>query len=256
MLRSATPLPRMRLDNPCAACPVSHWAICQPVVERDLDVVERFKSGERTVPTGTDLYSEGEPWHELYTVLSGWLYYYKLLEDGRRQITKIVLPGDFVGFQPDLSGRLDHSAQTLTEVRLCVFPRDNFLKLCKAHPELALRLAWMVARDVESAVEGLTSIGRRSARERVAHFLLGLYYRVRLHDPNAANTSIAMPLTQEHIGDALGLTAVHVNRTLRGLRNDGLLQVSNRTLQVLEPDRLADVAGIDEDTLERWSKAI
>ena len=232
-----------------------HWAICQPLVERDLQIVEGYKSGDRSVREGADLYSEGETWHELYTLLEGWVFYYKLLEDGRRQITKIVLPGDLVGFQPDLTGRLDHSAQTLTPVRLCVFPRANFIELCKANPELAIRLTWMVARDVEAAGEGLTNIGRRTARERVAHFLLGLYYRVRLRHPEPVGSVIPLPLTQEHIGDALGLTAVHVNRTLRRLRDEGLLNVSNRTLHVIEPDHLADIAGIDEDSLIRWLPA-
>ena len=97
MLKRAIPVSTMSVVNPCAACPVREWAICQALPDEDLDVVQKFRSRERTFPAGTDLFLEGESWNELYTVLEGWLYMYKLLEDGRRQITKIVLPGDFVG---------------------------------------------------------------------------------------------------------------------------------------------------------------
>jgi CRP-like cAMP-binding protein len=230
---------------------VRGWGLCEPIHDDELDVVERFKAGDKVLEAGQDLFREGEPSRELYTVLEGWMFLYKLLEDGRRQIAKIVLPGDFVGFQPDLEALLDHSAQALTDVRLCVFPRDNFLELNRAHPELAIRLTCLVAHDVEMSRDRLTSVGRRSARERVAHFLLGLFYRVRLRHQEPRGASIPMPLTQEHIGDALGLTSVHVNRTLRNLRDEGLIEIANRRLHILDPDRLADAAGFDEDSLGR-----
>ncbi len=251
MLKRAIPVSPMRVVNPCAACPVREWAICQALPDEDLDVVQKFRSRERTFPAGTDLFLEGESWNELYTVLEGWLYMYKLLEDGRRQITKIVLPGDFVGFQPDLDAPMDHSIQTLTAARVCVFPRNRVLELFKEHPDLAIRLSTMISRDVAMAHERLTSVGRRSALERVAYFLLELFYRVRLRHPEPVGSTISLPLTQEHIGDALGLTSVHVNRTLRELRKQDLIKIAKRTLHVLDPDRLADVAGFEEDAFER-----
>ena len=251
MLKRAAPVSGLRVVNPCAACPVREWAICQALPDDELDAIHEFSSGERTFSAGVDLFLEGAPWNQLYTVLTGWMFMYKLLEDGRRQITKIVLPGDFIGFQPDLEAPMDHSIQTLTKARVCVFPRHHVLELFKEHPDMAIRLSGMISRDVAMAHERLTSIGRRSALERVSYFLLELFYRVRLRHPEPVGSTIPMPLTQEHIGDALGLTSVHVNRTLRELRQQDLIKISKRTLHVINPDRLADIAGFEEDTFER-----
>ncbi len=251
MLKRAARVSRIRVVHPCAACPVRKWAICQALPDDELDVVQEFISGERMFPAGVDLFLEGEPWNELYTVLTGWMIMYKLLEDGRRQITKIVLPGDFVGFQPDLEAPMDHSIQTLTDARVCVFPRNHVLELFKEHPDLAIRLTGMISRDVAMAHERLTSVARRSALERVAYFLLELFYRVRLRHLEPVGSTIPLPLNQEDIGDALGLTSVHVNRTLRELRQKGLIKIAKRTLHVLDPDQLADIAGFEEDAFEQ-----
>ncbi len=214
-------------------------------------LIEAFKAGDRVCGPHEEIYSQGESVGELYTVVEGWLYLSKLLEDGRRQITQIALPGDFIGYQANLARPMDHSARTLTPVRLCVFPRDKFLEFIRAHPELAIRLTWMIANYGELGRDRLLSVGRQTALERVAHFLLELFYRVRLRDPEPLGTSIKMPLTQEHIGDALGLTSVHVNRMLRELREANLVHVVDQTLTILDPDGLAEIAGFDEGMMDR-----
>ncbi|MFQ5784467.1 MAG: Crp/Fnr family transcriptional regulator [Alphaproteobacteria bacterium] len=230
-------------------------ALCAPLSDGEIGIVERFKSGNRVIDAGSDLYFQGEPCAELYTLLDGWVFLYQILEDGRRQILDFSLPGAFLGFQPDLAAGRTHSAQCLTDVAVCVFPSKNLLGLFRAYPELALRMAWITARDRTLANEHLTNIGRRTARERVAHLLLEIYFRVRLGDPSPHADAIELPLTQEHIGDALGLTSVHVNRTLRQLREAGLVAVEGRTLRVLDPDTLADVAGFDSEAVLPRSSA-
>ncbi len=238
----------------CRTCAVRDEALCAPLSDRELGIVEHFKAGNRVIPAGSDLFHQGEPSSELYTLLDGWVFLYQILEDGRRQILDFALPGAFLGFQPDLAAPMAHAAHCLTDVAVCVFPRKNLFGLFRKHPELALRMAWITARDWTLANEHLTNLGRRSARERVAHLLLELFYRVRLGHPSAHGGTIELPLTQEHIGDALGLTSVHVNRTLRQLRESGLVGLSGRTLRVLDPDALADVAGFDtEVALQRAS---
>jgi len=245
------PLTRNHENHPCHTCPVRHWTVCHALADEELRLVERFKVGDRSCPANTDIYDQGEALNELYTVLEGWVFLYKLLEDGRRQITMIALPGDFIGYSASLFGPMDHSARSLTPVKLCVFPRANFLDFVSAHPELSLRLTWMIAHYGELGRDRLTSVGRQSALERVAHFLLELFYRVRLRDLEPRGSSIAMPLNQEHIADALGLTPVHVNRMLRGLRERGLVRLADKTLHVLDPDGLAAVAGFDDAIVER-----
>lgn len=245
------PLTRSHEVNPCLRCPVRHWTVCQALPSDELALLEQFKSGDRVCRSDEEIYSQGVELDELYTVMEGWLYLAKLLEDGRRQITQIALPGDFIGYQANLARPMDHSAHSLTEVRLCVFPRDSFLDFIRAHPELAIRLTWMIANYGELGRDRLLSVGRQTALERVAHFLLELFYRVRLRDPEPLGSSIDMPLTQEHIGDALGLTAVHVNRMLRELRERNLVRVASQTLTVVNPDGLAEIAGFDDDMMER-----
>ena len=239
----------LNIPSNCRVCSVREETLCAPLADHEIDIVERFKSGNRVFRAGTDIYFQGEPSRELYTLLDGWVFLYQILEDGRRQILDFALPGAFLGFQPNLDAPMAHSAQCLSDVATCVFPRNSLLDLFRAHPELALRMAWITARDWTLANEHLTNVGRRSARERVAHLLLELFYRVRLAHPSPHGDTIELPLTQEHIGDAIGLTAVHVNRTLRGLRESGLLTMTGRTLRVLDPDALAEVAGFDSETV-------
>lgn len=245
------PLTRSHEANPCENCPVRHWTICHALPDEELAILESFKSGERSCDAGQDIYSQGDDLDELYTVLEGWVFLAKLLEDGRRQISQIALPGDFVGYQANLVRPMDHSAHTLTPVRLCVFPRTKFLDFMREHPELSLRLTWMIANYGELGRDRLLSVGRQTAVERVAHFLLELFYRVRLRDPEPIGASIQMPLTQEHIGDALGLTSVHVNRMIRELRERKLVQVVDQTLTIIDPDGLAEIAGFDDDMMDR-----
>ena len=239
------------VDSDCLDCPVSEWAICAPLRETDLSTMDRYKYGERSIAAGSDFLYQGEPVTEVFTLLEGWAFLYRLLEDGRRQITRVLLPGDFIGFQADLEAPADNAAQALTACRTCVFPRQRVMTMIRENPELAIRLTWAMARDEARMEEWLTSIGRRSALERIALFLLELTYRVRLRDPEPLGSEIPLPLTQEHIGDALGLTSVHVNRTLRELREAALVVVSRRTLRILDPDGLARAAGYDSEQIQR-----
>lgn len=233
----------------CRGCGVRNDAICAPLSDDEIGVVEKFKTGNRRIVAGADLYCQDQSSDELYTLLDGWVYLYQILEDGRRQIFDFALPGAFLGFQPELSALPSHSAQCLTDIAVCVFPRERLLDMFRAHPELALRMVWISARDGALAREHLTNVGRRSARERVAHLLLELFYRVTRGDPSPENHSVDLSLTQEHIADALGLTTVHVNRTLRALREADLLAMRGCTLSVVNPAALAEMAGFDPDVV-------
>jgi len=209
-----------------------------------------YKAGNRTVEQGDDIIRQGEPCSELYTLLDGWAMVYQDLANGRRQVLDFALPGALLGFRPNLEAPPVHSVQALTDASMCVFPRARFLALVREQPEVGLRLAWMTARDHFLAQEHLTNLGRRNAAERIAYLLLEIYLRAARTWP-AAGGSIAMPLTQEHLGDALGLTAVHVNRTLGRLRRQGLLELGGRTLVVRDAEALAALAGFEPEALHR-----
>ena len=115
-----------------------------------------------------------------------------------------------------------------------------------------MRLAWLIARDCNLLYDHLTSIGQRPARERVAHLILELFIRYRAQWPGHSINNMHLPLTQEHIGDATGLTGVHVNRVLRDLRNEGVLEFHYRRLNILDPDKLLDIATIDPHLARSW----
>jgi CRP-like cAMP-binding protein len=186
------------------------------------------------------LYREGEINHDTYVLRKGWILLTRTLKDGKRQVFRSVLPGEFFGFQPDLQGPSICSAITLTDCVICVVP--NLVKLCRLQPELALRLAWIGACDMALMEMYLASIAQRNARERIAFMALELYRRLKLRGLNRDYT-IQFPLLQEDIADALGLTTVHVNRTLHSLREDKLLKIEKHELTILDYDALFYLVG-------------
>jgi CRP-like cAMP-binding protein len=224
---------------------------CSPSRVIDLlDEFDRRKSGHRQFSAGCDLFRPGEKRNAIYRLVDGWVALYMLLEDGSRQILHFALPGAVLAFAP---GRVTtYSAQALTDVVVCVVPYERLYALLREQPEAGMQLAWVLSRDRSLAYDRLASVGRHSARERVAHLILELFIRYRMRWPGHRIEEMHLPLTQEHIGDATGLTGVHVNRVLRDLRSEGILEFHYRRLRILDPDRLVDVAGIDPHMAWSW----
>ncbi len=150
------------------------------------------------------------------TVLSGWAFRYKMLDDGRRQILNYALPADLVGLQGSLMREMEHSVEALTPLVLCVFPRGKLWDLYTKFPSLAFDVTWLAAREEQQIDEHLLSIGRRTALERAAFLLLHLF--VRADEAGLTkNGSIQFPFTQQHLADTLGMSLVHTNKTLKRL---------------------------------------
>ena len=210
------------------------------------------KSADRRLRAGQDLFGLGDLCDAVYNLVSGWMFLYSLLEDGRRQILHFALPGAVLGFHPANGAMTTYGVQALTDAVVCVIPRKALESLSRRQPEIGLRLAWLIARDRSLAFDHLTSVGRRSARERVAHLLLELYVRYWGQWLGGGVEEMHLPLTQEHIGDATGLTFVHVNRVLRDLRAEGIVEFHYRRLRILDPDKLIDAAGVDPHLAMHW----
>ncbi|MFH1340620.1 MAG: Crp/Fnr family transcriptional regulator [Pseudomonadota bacterium] len=214
-------------------------------------MIASFKSRDRAVTVGDDLFRPAEPCDAIYHLVDGWMFLYSLIDNGRRQILHFALPGALLGLYP---GRIAvYGAQALTDATVCVIPHENLGPLIEEYPGVGLRLAWIVWRERNLAYDHLASIGRRSARERVARSLLELFVRCRMQWPAHRAEEMYLPLTQEHIGDAIGLTGVHVNRVLHGLRDDGIVEFHYRRLRILNPDTLVDVARVDPQTILSWT---
>jgi len=239
-----------RLPVDCPSCRARIDGLCKDCAPEVLRVMAAYKSGNRQFKAGEDLFRLGERRDELYHLVDGWVFLYDLLQDGRRQILHFALPGALLGLYSDSVA--PYGAQALTDAAVGVIPHTNLGPLVEEHAGVGLRLAWMVWRERNLAYEHLSSIGRRSARERVARSLLELFVRYRMQWPSYCADEMHLPLTQEHIADAAGLTGVHVNRILRELRKDGIVEFHYRRLRILNPDKLFDVAGISPLDVFSW----
>ena len=217
-----------------------------------LRIADRYRSADRQVKAGCDLFRIGEEGDAIYSLINGWVALYSLMEDGRRQIFQFALPGAVLAFIPTQGSVMNYSAQALTDATIGIIPHSNLGRLAMNNPEIGMQLAGLISQDRSFAYDHLSSMGRRSARERVAYLLLELFIRCRLRWPGHRSEEMYLPLTQEHIGDATGLTHVHVNRVLRDLRNDRVAEFHYRRLRILNPDRLIDVAGIDPRVALAW----
>ncbi|MEX2453495.1 MAG: Crp/Fnr family transcriptional regulator [Rhodospirillaceae bacterium] len=194
---------------------------------------------------GTELVSEFENCAHVFVVLRGWMALKRILEDGRQQILDFALPGAFVGDPTGRARMLSYSIEAVTDSEVAVIPLSRLPDLLRRAPSVALTLMQSMQDSLANAYDSLTDVGRRSAREAVANFLFRMDGRIRAAIGERADGSLEFPLTQENIGDALGLTAVHVCRTLRTLGREGVVCAGRKGLMVHDRDRLAEIAGVE-----------
>ncbi len=192
----------------------------------------------------TDLQLEGEEGAVAYAIEAGWAYAYKDLEDGRRQIVGFHFAGDTLGLRTLLLRTSDHAFRTLTPCRLHRLRRRDLEGLFADHPRLAAAVLWALARDEAIVVEHLVSLGRRSAEERLGHMLCELACRAASRGLAEAG-AVRVPAPQTVLADALGLSVVHLNRTLRPMRERGLVEIEPTGLVVRDLGRLVEEAGFD-----------
>jgi CRP-like cAMP-binding protein len=196
--------------------------------------------GVRTLalPKGKDVVIGGSHGDCVYFNHDGWLARYKILHKGSRQIIDFILPGRVFGWPACFFERALYSVLTITETTVWSIPFETMDEALDNDPTLAKALFASMAHEAAILGEHLIDAGRRSAYERVSHLLLELF--VRLHAAHAdGEMTFTVPLTQELIADALGLTTVHVNRTLRALREDRLIAMDGRSITILDYEALS-----------------
>lgn len=208
---------------PCDNCPLQGVAGLRPLTAAQIEFMLGFKQGEVYVAKGGQMLSQGVVSPHLYTLLQGVVFRFKTLEDGRRQIVNYLFPGDMIGLQGAMEDPLAYGIEALTEARVCIFQRERFLELFGIHPRLGFDVAWLAARQESSLDEHLTSVGRRSARERIAYLALFLFLRGRATGL-AGRTYLNLSLTQAQIADTIGLSVVHTNKTLQALRKSSVIE--------------------------------
>ena len=242
-LAAAVPPPSGR-KVPCEKCPLRAVECLREFTAKELEFVSSFKSGELNVQAGTSLLLQGTNSAHLYTLLSGWAFRYKTLPDGRRQILNYALPSDLIGQQGSVNDEMQHSVEALTDVMLCVFPREKLWDLYTNYPTLAFDVTWIAAREEQILDEGLTSVGRRTAMERLAYLLLTLFQRAEELGLTKDN-SIQFPFTQQHVADTLGMSLVHTNKTLQRLNATKAMRWKERRFDILDRDALTRLASYE-----------
>jgi CRP/FNR family transcriptional regulator len=196
----------------------------------------------RTLKSGESLFLQGDKIQTVWILREGWAFRYQTLEDGRRQIVDFVLPGDILGV--GVSSQMPYGVEALSPCTWITMSRGGFLAKLSREPALSMKLVNMLSVAQVRAFEQMTSVGRRTAREKVAHLLLDLARRIQRPASDCQGAKIAMPLMLSHIGDALGLATETVCRCLGELKRAGILVFSAGRLEILDLDGLSDLVGV------------
>ncbi|WP_334656882.1 Crp/Fnr family transcriptional regulator [Sphingomonas panaciterrae] len=214
----------------------------------DHRAIEIICTGTRMIGDHKDIVREGEKPEHIYIMLDGWAARYKTLPDGGRQITAFLLPGDICDMGAAVLKQADHSVIALTQVTVASVTRASLIEVTRERPSLAQAFWWAGLVDEAVLRTWIVNLGRRDAHARIAHLLCELHARIK-RVGQVQDGEFSLPLTQEQLADALGLTSVHVNRTLQRLRTEGLVALRNRRLTILDTERLGEAAGFDSGYL-------
>ena len=217
--------------------------------EEEYLILKEFQRHQRNFDAGSDLVHEGQNHPTAFVLSEGWVSSYKILRSGGRQIVDFQIPGDFLGLRSVLFRTADHNIEPITQIKASKFSTKDLLNVFEASPRLAAAVLWSASSDEAVVVERLVSLGRRNATERTAHFLLELGARLNLIGL-ATKEGYCCPLSQYHIADALGLSAVHVNRVLRQLREDRFLTFRSGRVTFDGFNRLVAATGFDSAYLD------
>lgn len=197
----------------------------------------------RSISANIDLFGEREGADSLFLIKDGWACRYMVTREGGRQLIALLVPGDICNLDSLLFDRLDYGVRTLTQATIIALPRDRAVALATQYSGIALMFAWRALVENATLGKWALALGRLSATQRLAHLFCELSVCLGMEEKD--KSSFEFPLTQEQIGDALGLTAVHVNRMMQLLRADGLISLANRTMTIQSVARLRRIGGFD-----------
>jgi CRP-like cAMP-binding protein len=209
--------------------------------DEDRQALENAASQIKHYHSREDIIREGDPPAGVNLILNGWACRYKHLEDGRRQIVAYFVPGDLCDLRVFILRQMDHSIMTLSPATVAAIPRDTILDLMERYPRITKALWWSTLVDEAILREWIVNVGQRTAYERIAHVLCELFVRlgsVGLTDGDTCE----IPVTQAELADTVGLSTVHVNRTLQELRRNRLIDLRGKSLTILDLSALQDAA--------------
>lgn len=220
-----------------------------------VDAILSATAGPRKFAARRDLIREGDQPGPVFVILEGWACRYKILPNGTRQVMALLMPGDCCDIHIGLLHEMDHSIQTITPAQVATIGRTDMDAIFAHHPSVATAMYISQLIDEGTMRAWITSMGRRSSIERVAHLICELY--VRAHNVGVATEhEFALPLSQLLLADCLGMTPVHLNRVLKRLRLDGAMALGRGNLVITDPVKLTEIAGFDENYLHRRMRKV
>jgi CRP-like cAMP-binding protein len=214
----------------------------------DAAALDWLSADVRPFKARTDLIKEGDRPEAVFLLIEGWAMRYKVLPDGRRHIMAFLIPGDLCDVHVFILKEMDHSIGLVTNARVAVIPKEKMLALIEDRPKMTQALWWSSLVDDSVLREWLVNMGQRSAHDGIAHLLVEIWLRLRAVGM-ADDGTIRLPLTQNDIADAMGLTPVHVNRTLQQMRQEGLIELASGALHIPDVRRLMEVSDFDPNYL-------
>lgn len=239
-MNATDPLVRLIADPgpTCTCCDLEDRAFCAGLTRDGLRGLRAIRGNTRAEP-GQTVFREGDPAEHVFSLVRGTVKLSKLLGDGRRQIVGFLFPGDFFGFS--LAGTYGYTAEAVTPTAFCRFPESRLRALMADAPELEARLLDRMIAELTFAQEQMLLLGRMTAREKIAHFLLVLSRRAEAR--GEPPSPLAVPMSRLDVADYLGLTIETVSRTISALKKDGLISLpSHNVVAVADFDGLRAIA--------------
>lgn len=217
----------------CETCPVGRHAVYAPAFTQTPAAITERRTSKLSLPPRRTILREGEVPEQVYTLYSGWACRTKTLPDGSCQILSFYIPGDFVAAQAIAAEPLGFSVKSITDVTLCAFDRADFVPFLLENEPLRTSLCRDILAQYDQVDRTLADVGRRPAIARIAAFLLSIEGRLRARGLTE-DGAFELPIPQGLIADSLGLTTVHVNRTLAQIREAGAIDFSRNAMRILD----------------------
>jgi CRP/FNR family transcriptional regulator len=203
----------------------------------ELEFIRKTKLGEREIPARTDIMVKGESHTGIYTLFSGWAFRYMELRSGCRQILDILLPGDLMGLQTPMTGKIRHSIRAITDVRVCSLDGERFHNMFQAHAALAEALVATLLVEEHRADIRLLLLGRQRPTERLGYLLLELRERLQRRG-ESVDQGFDLPLTYEHLADTIGVSRSQIGASLREMQARDWASLTGRRLAFIDPEAM------------------
>ncbi len=225
----------------CASCSMS--SICLPLAisDEEVDRIDRIVERGRPLRRGDHVFRAGEAFESLYAVRSGAVKTYTLTEEGEEQIMGFHLPGELFGMGGLSAGRHPNSAAALETSAICEIPFARMEPLSRDIPGLQRHLFQLMSREITEDQQLMILLSKKSAEERIASLLLGLSSRFKQR--RLSPRTFRLPMSRGDIGNYLGLVVETVSRVFTRMQRSGVLEVAGKDVTILEPERLAEMAG-------------